>query len=236
MESYAKFACQLISMNMIPIFDLDDTLYPEYSFVESGFWAVARALEKQYGWPSIHSMNHMRRTLKKAGRGEVFNRLLYSHDIFTKKAIQYCVDIYRHHQPDIHLNQTADQLLSGLENQAYLVTDGHKIVQQNKVSALHIEHRFKKIFITHRYGIRHAKPSIYCFDLIRRLENCAWGDMFYVGDNPSKDFVNLTPLGVHTIRVMTGEHANVIAKKGFEAKYSINSLDELPRLMKEISK
>jgi putative hydrolase of the HAD superfamily len=221
---------------MVPIFDLDDTLYPERSFVESGFLTVARALEKRYDWPSIHSMNQMRTTLETEGRGQVFNRLLQSHGIFTKKIIQYCVDIYRHHQPDIQLNQSANQLLTHLKNQAYLVTDGHKIVQQNKVNALHLDRRFKKIFITHRYGVQHAKPSIHCFDLIRRLEKCTWHDMFYVGDNPSKDFVNLTPLGVHTIRVMTGEHANVIAQPGYDAKYKINSLDALPSLLKEIQK
>ena len=29
-------------------FDLDDTLYPELSFVESGFRAVARAVEERF--------------------------------------------------------------------------------------------------------------------------------------------------------------------------------------------
>ena len=221
---------------MVPIFDLDDTLYPEHSFVESGFQAVARELEMQYGWSAINSMNHMRFTLEKEGRGKVFNRLLESHGIFTKKSIQYCIDIYRHHHPDIYLDPFADHLLSLFQNQAYLVTDGHKLVQQNKVNSLDIKNRFKKIFITHRYGVRHAKPSIYCFELIQRTEQCAWDEMFYVGDNPSKDFVNLTPLGVHTIRVMTGEHANVIAKPGYDAKYKINSLDALPNLLKEITK
>jgi len=221
---------------MIPIFDLDDTLYQERSYVDSGFGVVARELEKQYGWSAISSMSHMQATLKVEGRGKVFNRLLQSHGIFSKKNIQNCVNIYRHHQPDIHLNPSADQLLSCLQNQAYLVTDGHKIVQQNKVNALHLERRFKKIYITHRYGVRHAKPSIHCFDLIRQIEKCAWQEMFYVGDNPNKDFVNLTPLGVHTIRVMTGEHANVIAKPGYDAKYKINSLEALPSLLKEITK
>lgn len=221
---------------MVPIFDLDDTLYPEYLFVESGFWAVARELESQFGWPAERSMHHMCLTFKRDGRGAVFNRLLDSHGIKTKKAVRSCIDIYRHHHPNIHLNESVDQLLSQFDNQPYLVTDGHKIVQHNKIAALNLEHRFKKVFITHRYGIQHAKPSLHCFQLIQKLEKCQWQDMFYVGDNPNKDFVNLTPLGVHTIRVLTGEYANVTAKPGHEAKYKISSLNLLPDLLKEIFK
>jgi hypothetical protein len=35
---------------MILIFDLDDTLYPEHTYVESGFSAVAKHLQLQRGW------------------------------------------------------------------------------------------------------------------------------------------------------------------------------------------
>jgi putative hydrolase of the HAD superfamily len=117
--------------------------------------------------------------------------------------------------------------------QAYLVTDGHKTVQQNKIRALRIENCFKRIFITHRYGIRYAKPSIYCFKLIRRIERCNWSDMIYIGDDPAKDFVNLTPLGVRTIRVLTGGQRDVKAKPGFEAAYVISSFRELPALLEK---
>jgi putative hydrolase of the HAD superfamily len=60
--------------------------------------------------------------------------------------------------------------------------------------------------------------------------------MFYVGDNPAKDFVNLNHLGVHTIRVTTGEHAAVVAKAGYDAKHTISSLNELKIILKEITK
>ena len=37
-------------MSNILIFDLDDTLDPEITYVQSGFHAVANALRKLYGW------------------------------------------------------------------------------------------------------------------------------------------------------------------------------------------
>lgn len=218
---------------MIPVFDLDDTLYPERSFVESGFRAVAADLEQRFGWPQDESVSHMLATLDREGRGAVFDRLLEAHGEPGKGNVHRCIHVYRHHQPTIRLAPEARRVLDSLSN-PYLVTDGHKVVQQNKVDALGIAPRFKRLYLTHRYGLAHAKPSTHCFELIRRDARCEWADMFYVGDNPAKDFVNLNPLGVHTIRVKTGGHAADIAKAGFEARHVITTLADLPALLRAI--
>lgn len=225
---------RLIFIFMIPIFDLDDTLYPERSYVESGFLAVAQMLEQRFGWPAKESYAHMLNTLEDKGRGEVFNRLLVAKDALNYSRVRDCIHTYRHHKPTIQLNPIASNVLGNLDVRPYLVTDGHKVVQQKKVETLGLEAQFKKIFITHRYGIRNAKPSTHCFELIKKREKCEWGDMFYVADNPAKDFVNLNPLGVHTIRVATGEYSKDIAQPGFDAMYKINTLGELKTLLKEI--
>jgi putative hydrolase of the HAD superfamily len=217
---------------MIPIFDLDDTLYPERSYVESGFKAVSLWLLNQFGWDADESQRIMLETLEQQGRGQVFNQLLLSKQKFSIGLVKKCVNVYRNHRPKIRLSNNAEKILYDLATPIYLVTDGHKIVQQNKLMALEIQHFFKKVFITHRYGIKNSKPSIHCFEIIRRIENCEWSDMVYVGDNPAKDFVNLTPLGVHTIRIKTGEHQNVVAKPGFEASQIISNLSELPKLLR----
>ena len=215
-------------MSPILIFDLDDTLYPERSYVDSGFLAVATHLQVQRGWPATNSLAFMKQVLQREGRGAVFNRLLAIHGERRRSAVVDCVNIYRHHAPEITLIDSARDLLSHLAPPLYLVTDGHKLVQQQKVKALGIEPLFTKVFITHRYGVRHAKPSTHCFERIRARERCDWCDMVYVGDNPAKDFVNLTPLGVRTVRVLTGEHRLVIAKPGHDALHVIDTLDQLP--------
>lgn len=218
---------------MIIIFDLDDTLYPEHTFVESGFQAVADMLTNTYGWNKQSSLNQMLNTLKVQGRGSVFNELLQSKQCFSKKLVHRCLQTYRQHKPNIMLLPEAKETLNNLHNHSlYLVTDGNKNVQANKIEALKIEPFFKKVFITHRYGINHAKPSVYCFDLIRKLEKCNWSDMAYVGDNPAKDFVNLNPLGMLTVRVLTGEHSKVVAKLGFDAKIQIPKVADLPSTLK----
>lgn len=83
----------------------------------------------------------------------------------------------------------------------YIVTDGNKIVQNNKIEALNLRKHIKKDFITHRFGKKHSKPSTYCFEKIRKLENVNPEDIVYIGDNPNKDFVNIKELGFRTIRI-----------------------------------
>ena len=221
---------------MILIFDLDDTLYPENTYVESGFNAVADRLQALRGWNAEESLCYLREVLERKGRGKVFNELLALHGEYRRSAVNECIMTYRHHQPKIQLADSVKRLLSHLPPPLYMVTDGHKVVQRNKVQALDIESLFAKVYITHRYGLRHAKPSTRCFELIRARERCAWTDLVYVGDNPAKDFVNLTPLGVQTVRVLTGNHKGAIAKPGFEANQVIDSLDQLPACLPYLSR
>lgn len=229
-----KSVSPAIFISVIVIFDLDDTLYDERSYVESGLRAVSAFGYDRFGWDPDASLRFMIDILDRKGRGAIFDCWLRSQGKATRKLVEACVGVYRHHLPAIKLNDQAKQLLPRLFQQSlYVVTDGHKVAQQKKVEALGIERLFKKIFITHRYGIKNAKPSIYCFDRIREIERCEWEEVVYVGDNPEKDFVNLNICGARTIRVLTGAHKNKIAKAGFDAMHHIESLGDLTFLLKE---
>jgi putative hydrolase of the HAD superfamily len=214
-------------MSTILVLDLDDTLYPEHTYVESGFKAVATWLNDRYGLESAYSESLMRDILLSDGRGAVFDRLLERHGLQTKQLVKACINVYRHHTPIIELYPAAKCLFERCKNPLYLVTDGQKVVQDKKIKALNIESFFKKIFITHRYGIKHSKPSLHCFERIREMETCVWNDMIYVGDNPAKDFVSLNAVGARTIRVLTGRHKDDLAKPGYDAMQAITNLNEL---------
>ena len=216
---------------MIYIFDLDDTLYEERQYVESGLNAVASYVEQTWGVNKDLGFNELVTLLDSRGRGRIFNDYLAMHGIpATKKHVRACLSAYRLHKPTLTMSNTHRELLNALPKPLYVVTDGNKVVQGNKVDALNISHFFKRVFITHRFGVKYAKPSTYCFNKIKQAEKCNWQDMVYVGDNPAKDFVNLNTLGVSTVRVLTGEHSTVKAKPGYEAQYTITTLDELPSL------
>lgn len=218
---------------MILIFDLDDTLYDERSFVTSGLGAVARHGEDAHGWNAGESLAFMLNVLENEGRGRVFDRWLDSHGRLSGARVAQCVKVYRHHRPNLELFPAARGVIDRYRGQAplYLVTDGHKIVQKNKVDALGLLPDFQRVLITHRFGVRHAKPSIHCFERIRQAERCRWTDMVYVGDNPAKDFVSLNGLGALTVRVRTGGHRHVVALPGYDAQISIADLDSLPEVL-----
>jgi putative hydrolase of the HAD superfamily len=222
---------------MILIFDLDDTLYEEMSFVRSGLQAVAAYGRMSFGWDEGNSYEFMYEFLLKNGRGRVFDEWLNLHQHFSNSRLKKCVHLYRHHIPKITLSKETLQILSRFQDlyPMYLVTDGHKIVQQKKIAALGIEPFFKRVFITHRFGIRHAKPSLYCFERIRQLEKCPWSNLVYVGDNPAKDFVSLNSMGALTIRVNTGVHAEVLAQVGFDARHTIDNIAHLPLLVDNVA-
>jgi len=221
---------------MILVFDLDDTLYDELTFVRSGFRAVAEYGDRHWGWDAEQSYAVMLDVLARQGRGAVFDRWLSGHGVVGRAAVQRCVRVYRHHEPRLRLFPVADELLRTLAraHRLYIVTDGHKVVQANKIGALELEPRVARAYITHRYGIRNAKPSTHCFELIRRRESCRWSDMAYIGDNPAKDFVNLNPLGVQTVRVLTGSHRDVRARAGYDARHTIPDLEHFAALVDQL--
>ena len=216
---------------MILIFDLDDTLYPERTYVESGFRAVAQWLSGQFGWPEGELRELMLNLLETEGRGHIFERVLERNGVLLRGVAEKCLGVYRGHRPDIFLDEAASLFLRTYNGPLYVVTDGNKMVQQKKVDALGLSKWFKKVLITHRYGVSHAKPSTYCFEKIKEMEKCSWADLVYIGDNPAKDFVNLNPLGVLTIRVLTGEHRHVQAKAGFDASVTVSNFDDLDQII-----
>jgi putative hydrolase of the HAD superfamily len=213
---------------MIVIFDLDDSLYDESTYVKSSFRAVACYLSEKYSLPEDTIFEDLILVLNKQGRGYIFDEVLKKYNVYTKTEVKKCVSVYRKNIPRIKLFDEAGDVLEMLhEYPKYLVSDGNKLVQSIKVNALGIQKYFKKVFLTHYFGIKHAKPSTYCFNIIKKMEKCNWNQMVYVADDPNKDFYRLNPLGVKTIRVQTGRFKGQKAKDGYEAVSHINNLSEL---------
>lgn len=218
---------------MVLIFDLDDTLYDELSYVRSGLQAVARFGKITHGWNTKQSFTFMWSELQFNGRGKIFDNWLKLHGAFTKKRLEECICVYRHHEPEIQLFAAATQILEFYRGElpVYVVTDGHKIVQNKKINALGLHPFVKRAFITHRFGIRNAKPSLHCFELIKNSEKCKWSEIVYVGDNPLKDFVNLNSVGAFTVRVGTGSHASVLVPPSHDAQAKISDLTHLAAVL-----
>jgi putative hydrolase of the HAD superfamily len=213
---------------MILVFDLDDTLYDEIDYVHSGMRAVARYARGRWGIPRAAFLTSLLGHLERQGRGRVFDSALAEQGIRSRAAVAACLAAYRRHAPRIALHRPGrDALARFAATPKYLVTDGNALVQERKIAALGIRERFRRVFVTHRYGTSSAKPNPHCFLRIAALERVTPADVVYVADNPHKDFVGIRPLGFRTIRVRTGPYRSVSPGKRFEADRSIATLDSL---------
>lgn len=220
---------------MIVVFDLDDTLYPEEAFVASGFRAVAEALSERFGIRREDSLAIMWRSLEERGRGRQFDDVVEGLGLAGRQSVAELVRIYRHHSPSIELPHESRAVLEALAPRPlYLVTDGHKVVQQNKIDALGVDSYVRHAYLTHRYAIRYRKPSVHVFELLRRRERCAAEDVVYIGDDPSKDFRGLRPLGYHTLRVLTGRHASAVVPAVDDAERTLDGLSEVPAAVRDL--
>ena len=210
------------------VFDLDDTLYPELSYVHSGFRAVAAFLSPVLGVPTQALAAGMIAEEAVQGRGQVFDNVLRRHGRWSKALVAACLRTYRQHRPELTLYPDAERCLTRFaEWPLYIVTDGHKEVQARKVAALGLAGRVRHAYLTNRYGRHRAKPDPQVFELICRREGVAPGEVTYVGDNVRKDFVGIKPLGFRTVRILRGNYAHLAADAAHEADRSIHTLDEL---------
>lgn len=214
---------------MIIVFDLDDTLFDELSYVRSGFGVVAEYIETEYGIPRSRTFSLMDKQLQE-GRSNIFDAVFQALGIFNLKLIRRCVSLYRLHKPQIKLFPEAERCIERFRDfSLYIVTDGNKNAQKNKLIALGLYKKslIRQCYLTYQYGHKFTKPSPYCFLKIAEKEGVGPSDVVYLADNPQKDFVGIKPLGFKTVRVLTGQHRNVRKSQEYEADYEINSLDEL---------
>ena len=172
------------------VFDLDDTLYYEDDYVESGIAAVARELQRLYG-----------RDLKK----ELLTAKARDADIW-----QYACEVlnlplsvkdsllwlYRLHHPHIELSPTTRHLLEQIAARAQhtaIITDGRALSQRNKLAALSLLHW--PLYISEEHQSQKPEPKRFR-QLMTDLPSSSY---VYIADNPQKDFRAPKQLGWATV-------------------------------------
>lgn len=223
---------------MILIFDLDDTLYRELEFVEGGFRSVATFLEDELGLDAARTFGRLNKLLSEHGRGKTFDTFLLEEGIFSKRTLAKCIASYRYGPRTLSLSRADKRLLGELKEKTkmYVVTDGNKNVQKQKADLLGLGEYFERVLTTHSFGLDKAKPSIHCFLKIAEWEKVPVSELLYVGDNPHKDFIGLKSAGGKTVRLLRGPYQSVVAKKGYEADYTISSLHQVPKIIAGLTK
>ena len=229
-------------MRKTVLFDLDDTLYPELSFVKSGYRSVAVFLTERYQ-PKLKDDKRIYEELMALfyeNPKRVFNRYLEACNIpFGDREIRELVDCYRKHEPDIVLYPDALQTLFRLRDLGCdlgIISDGYHVSQRNKLNALFNGrlNLFGRIILTDELGRGYSKPDERSFLMVKEYFKTDWSDMVYVGDNPAKDFYIGNEHPILTIRIKKPGtvYEGTEYLEGVREKLMISELSELYGIIK----
>ena len=219
------------------VFDLDDTLYDEIEYCESGFRAVAEFLAEQpEAPPAVQIFSALWKQFTAGNHKNTFNIALDQLGInYDDKLIEELVNIYRNHIPTIKLPQDSQDALCELRAKytLALITDGFLPAQQLKVKSLGIEEYFKCIVYTEQLGREFWKPSPAGFEKIIQTLNTKPENMVYIGDNEKKDFIAPNKLGFFTVQLIRPArlHTKVSSNPDGHAQHVINKIIQLPALI-----
>ena len=223
------------------VFDLDDTLYDEVEYCESGFTSVSEFLASLPEMPRLKGrakriFDAFWKQFEAGNRTKTFNTALDELGIrYDDTLIQQLIYVYRNHVPRITLPQESRDVLSELsgEYMLALLTDGFLPAQQLKVQALGIEKYFKCIIYTEQLGREFWKPSPVGFEKLMETLNAKPETIVYVADNQMKDFIAPNKLGFVTIQIIRPAclHSESSQEPGAAAQYIIHQISQLPAVL-----
>lgn len=188
------------------IFDLDDTLFPERLYVQSGFKYIANVMSIRYKLDSIEVFKELIADFDAGIRGKNFNRVLERNGInYNPSEINALVMEYRDHDPDIEIPKSTIKALDHMKKNGLklgLITDGFLVAQKKKVETLCLKHYMSSIVYTDELGKDFWKPNIKPFKVICDSISEPPAFCAYIGDNPSKDFKGAKEFGMLTIQTL----------------------------------
>lgn len=222
-------------MTKAVVFDLDDTLYPEIDYVQSGYHVVASEIEKRY---DLQNAQEELLALFSKNRQNVFNRYLKRHGLpMDENAISELLAIYRNHTPDLILSEEVEQTLIYLREKLYkigIITDGDPSRQYRKIQTLGLEQFVDEIIVTDAIGGEQCrKPHPLAFEILCKIFTIHPEEMVYVGDNPQKDFAVKKFLPITTIQIKSGQglYNDMAFLYDIASDMKIKSMNELCNLL-----
>lgn len=213
----------------VVVFDLDDTIYAEADYVESGMRHVCGQIKTLYGY-DLYS--------------ELYGAIQHDPKIdwlalacglarLPSAVKDSLLWMYRLHEPDICLSSACKTTLQRVRSQACAVavlTDGRTVTQRLKLNALGLGDW--PVYVSEEYG--KPKPAPDRFKAIQ--EQYPGRHYVYVADNVKKDFLGCNPLGWVGVG-MRGGHRNIHSQTTHNLpnaafpKYWVNSWEELTSLL-----
>lgn len=214
------------------VFDIDDTLYLERNYVRSGFRAVGIWAQRCLGIADFETTCW--NEFEAGRRSTIFDHALSSSGIEPNpQLISSLVELYRTHEPSIHLAPDASHALGDLaaSHSIAVISDGPLASQSRKVQALGLARFASPIILTEALGQEFRKPHPRAFrDIAGRISAPHY---VYVADNPAKDFTAPRHLGWTTVRIrrLGGLHYSVEASPAAPPDFELPDCSRLADIL-----
>jgi putative hydrolase of the HAD superfamily len=184
------------------LLDLDDTLYAERTYFESGLAAVADfvagdAPDERCAW-----RRRLFADVRDNGRSGALDRIPPPEGQSRDGWRAALLHVYRTHAPELTAFADVDAFFARArlnDRRLGLVTDGKSCVQWRKLQALGLEARLDAVVCSD--DIDTAKPALEPFLAAAARLGVAPRSCIYIADDPSKDFIAPAQLGMGTIEV-----------------------------------
>jgi HAD superfamily hydrolase (TIGR01509 family) len=195
--------------------DLDDTLFPQSSWLEGAWTAVASAAMPYGIHPSALLPALIACAAEGSDKGGIIDRALAATGIdpgHAASVLPALLAAFSGWAPEsLELYPGAQEALERLRSAGLtttIITDGNPQIQRAKMAALRLEPLVDHIVISDEIGGRATrKPSPAPF--LRALSLCGTSasETVHIGDRPAKDVAGAAAVGMRCIRVRTGEYA-----------------------------
>jgi putative hydrolase of the HAD superfamily len=161
------------------------------------------AVEERWVLPAEQTFRELEDIYSESPGAVVFDEWLERDDEDLPGARDLMLAAYRANRPELRLFADAAWALDvlGQDHRLGLLTDGRSESQRSKIQALGIADRFEEILVTDEMGLGWRKPSPRGFELLLDRFDCLPGEAVYIADNPAKDFIAPSLLGMGSVRV-----------------------------------
>lgn len=179
----------------VVVFDLDDTLYSEDYYNESGVIAVCEELKRLYGTDIKKEL-----LVARIAKVDIWEKacLLLALPLSVKESLIW---LYRLHHPSINLDKVTLDVFHNIKKSAKhvaILTDGRSITQRQKLLTLGLLNF--SLYISEEHSSE--KPDLMRFEQL--MNDLPAENYVYIGDNPKKDFIAPNKLGWQTIGLKGG--------------------------------
>lgn len=185
------------------IFDLDNTLYQETEFLFSAYKAIGKFIAKTSGKDHKIYEAFLRNRFNNSGRKYLFDALLEKFNLQNMVLIEEMLEILHNHIVPLTLKKEPVEIINMLIKKnklIFILTNGNKQQQQNKINGLKIPILFPQINIIYANDYE-PKPSPFCINYIRKQYRLEPSEIILIGDsetdkltadNSNIDFKNIS--------------------------------------------